>query len=44
MSLITLGIDISKAKFDVALYQAEEYLLATFDNNQDGFRRLVSAF
>jgi transposase len=41
MSSITLGIDISKAKFDVALYQAEQYQLATFSNNKDGYRRLV---
>ena len=41
MSSISLGIDISKAKLDVALYQAEKYLLATFSNNKDGHRRLA---
>jgi transposase len=41
MSFITLGIDISKAKFDVALYQDEQYHLATFSNNKDGYRRLA---
>jgi transposase len=41
MSSNTLGIDISKAKFDVALYQAEQYQQATFDNNKDGYRRLA---
>ncbi len=34
-------IDISKAKFDVALLQAEQYQLATFDNDSQGFGRLA---
>ena len=34
-------IDISKAKFDVALLQAEQYQLATFDNDPQGFGRLA---
>ena len=41
MSSNTLGIDISKAKFDVALYQAELYHQATFSNNKDGCRSLA---
>ena len=41
MSSITLGIDISKAKFDAALYQAEQYHQATFSNKKDGYRRLA---
>lgn len=41
MSSSTLGIDISKAKFDVALYQDEQYYQATFNNNKDGYRRLA---
>jgi transposase len=41
MTLTTLGIDISKDKLDVALYQAEQYSLATFANNRDGHRRLA---
>jgi transposase len=41
MSSVTLGIDISKAKLDVALYQSEQYHLATFSNNKDGYRRLA---
>ena len=34
-------IDISKVKFDVALLQAEQYQLATFDNDPQGFGRLA---
>lgn len=41
MSNTTIGIDISKEKLDVALYQAEAYRLATFANERDGYRRLV---
>ena len=41
MSSLTLGIDISKAKLDVALYQAEQYHEATFSNDHDGHRRLA---
>jgi transposase len=42
MSSKTLGIDISKDKLDVALYQDDSYRLATFANEKDGYRRLVS--
>lgn len=38
---ITLGIDISKDKLDVALYRAEQYAQATFANSRDGHRRLA---
>ena len=41
MSSATLGIDISKAKLDVALYQAEQYHTATFSNNKGGHRSLA---
>ena len=41
MSIRAVGIDISKAKLDVALYQDETYQEATFANNRDGFRRLA---
>ena len=41
MTTSVLGIDISKAKFDVALLQAEQYQLATFDNDPQGFGRLA---
>ena len=41
MTTFVLGIDISKAKFDVALLQAEQYQLATFDNDPQGFGRLA---
>jgi transposase len=41
MSTLTLGIDVSKDKLDVALYQDGTYLVATFSNNKDGFRRLA---
>lgn len=37
----TLGIDISKDKLDVALYKDGKYLLATFANQKDGYRRLA---
>jgi transposase len=41
MSINAVGIDISKAKLDIALYQDETYQEATFANNKDGFRRLA---
>ena len=41
MSTTTVGIDISKAKLDVALYQDNSYRLASFANERDGYRRLV---
>ena len=41
MTTSVLGIDISKAKFDVALLQAEQYQLATLDNDRHGFARLA---
>lgn len=40
MSSTTLGIDISKDKLDVALYQDDSYRTATFANTRDGYRRL----
>ena len=40
MLSITLGIDISKDKLDVALYQADRYRGASFSNDKDGHRRL----
>ncbi len=40
MFSITLGIDISKDKLDVALYQADRYRNGTFSNDGDGHRRL----
>ncbi|HXW00974.1 MAG TPA: transposase [Anaerolineae bacterium] len=36
----TVGIDISKASFDVALLRDECYQLAHFTNNQVGFKKL----
>lgn len=41
MSTITLGIDVSKDKLDVALYQDDKYRVGTFSNNKDGFWRLA---
>jgi len=41
MSVYSVGIDISKAKFDAALYREGEYDDATFSNNRDGYRRLA---
>jgi transposase len=41
MSIKAVGIDISKAKLDVALYEGETYQEATFANKRDGFRRLA---
>lgn len=41
MTTITLGIDVSKDKLDVALYQAEKYQQAIFSNDKEGFRRLA---
>jgi len=40
MFSITLGIDISKDKLDVALYQADIYRDGLFSNDKDGYRRL----
>ena len=40
MTTPMLGIDISKSKFDVALLQMEQYQLATFDNDAQGFEKL----
>lgn len=37
-----LGIDISKERLDVALYRDENYRFASFDNNQNGFRKLLA--
>lgn len=37
----TVGIDISKAKFDAALLQDSSYFEATFSNDRDGYRRLA---
>ena len=42
MSSKTLGIDISKDKLDVALYQDGAYRTATFVNKHDGYRRLAN--
>lgn len=41
MSPITLGIDISKDKFDVALLENERYQLGTFDNSKKGHQSLA---
>lgn len=41
MASATLGIDISKDKLDVALYQDDSYRLATFANEHDGHQRLA---
>ena len=41
MSSATLGIDISKDKFDVALYDNERYQLGTFENNKHGHQSLA---
>jgi len=40
MLSITLGIDISKNKLDVALYRADRYKEACFSNDKDGYCRL----
>lgn len=37
----TLGIDISKDKFDIALYHNECYQTGTFDNNKKGYHSLA---
>jgi transposase len=41
MSSFTLGIDISKDKFDVALYDHERYQMGTFANNKKGYQSLA---
>ena len=41
MTQLVLGIDISKAKFDVALLQAEQYRTATFSNDAQGIGKLA---
>lgn len=40
MSLPILGIDIAKAKFDVALYQNGQYKHKVFENKKNGFKQL----
>jgi transposase len=42
MQLISLGIDISKATFDVALYQDGTYQSGHFTNHQSGFKKLLN--
>ena len=37
----TIGIDISKASFDVAMLRDEEYQIGQFENKPAGFRKLV---
>lgn len=41
MLTMSLGIDVSKDKLDVALYQAGKYKVALFSNDKDGWRRLA---
>lgn len=41
MKHVTLGIDISKATFDVALYQDEQYQLGHFSNDPNGYKKLA---
>jgi transposase len=41
MVSVSVGIDISKAKYDVALYRDEQYELATFSNKRAGHRSLA---
>ena len=41
MKLVTLGIDISKATFDVALYRDDQYQLGHFSNDRVGFKKLT---
>lgn len=36
----SVGIDISKAKFDAAIYDGEGYVVAEFTNDNKGFREL----
>ncbi|WP_420642832.1 IS110 family transposase [Candidatus Leptofilum sp.] len=41
MLTMSLGIDISKDKLDVALYQTGRYKTGSFSNDKDGWRRLA---
>ena len=41
MNRVTLGIDISKATFDVALYQDDQYQVGHFSNDQSGCKKLI---
>jgi transposase len=41
MSDKAVGIDVSKAKLSVAVYDGTGYRTATFDNDRGGFRRLA---
>lgn len=41
MTTSTIGIDIAKEKFDVALYRDEQYQLAQFTNTGEGHRQLL---
>ena len=42
MEKIFVGIDVSKAKFDVCEYGNNRIL--TFNNNQDGYKKFISHF
>lgn len=42
MSTLTLGIDVSKEKLDVALYDGQGYQVGTFDNSRQGHKKLHS--
>lgn len=41
MSSCILGIDISKVKFDVALFSNDKFKTKKFSNNKEGFKELV---
>lgn len=42
MLSLAVGLDVSKAKLDVALYREGQYQLATFSNDAKGHRRLLN--
>jgi transposase len=42
MSTFTVGIDVSKKKLDVALYDGQGYQVGTFDNSRQGHKKLHS--
>lgn len=42
MTSVTLGIDISKDKFDAALFENERYKLGTFNNNKKGYQSVAN--
>ena len=40
-SIVTVGIDVSKEKLDIAIFDGREFILKTFSNSEDGVEKLI---